>query len=121
MLPWRVKLKLYLCAGYESEVEEDAADIPAKEIFQEQRAERKKPEPYDVPTSGAFWMHDDRMDDEEFAASMYVLACSCKKPCFPRNKVYYVWLKLAADRSQSLAVVCHDIKQICLVDDEMLL
>ena len=58
-------------AGYESEVEEDATEGPGEETFQEQKVERRKAEPYDVPTSGAFWMHDDRMDDEEFAASGY--------------------------------------------------
>lgn len=35
----------------------------------EPKAEPKRSEPYDVPTSGAFWMHDDRMADDEFAAS----------------------------------------------------
>ncbi|CAL5223358.1 g5862 [Coccomyxa viridis] len=55
--------------GYESEVEEDAVEGPGQESFQEQKVERRKAEPYDVPTSGAFWMHDDRMDDEEFAAA----------------------------------------------------
>lgn len=59
----------HIFAGYESEVEEDATERHGEETFQEQKAERRKPEPYDVPTSGAFWMHDDRMDDEEFAAS----------------------------------------------------
>lgn len=59
-------------AGYESEVEEDAVEGPGQESFQEQKVERRKAEPYDVPTSGAFWMHDDRMDDEEFAAAGYV-------------------------------------------------
>lgn len=64
----RLQLMMYV-AGYESEVEEDATERPVEETFQEQKVERRKAEPYDVPTSGAFWMHDDRMDDEEFAAS----------------------------------------------------
>ena len=60
-------------AGYESEVEEDAAEVPGGQHIQEQKPPRKKAEPYDVPSSGAFWMHDDRMDDEELAAS----GCAC--------------------------------------------
>ena len=62
-------------AGYESEVEEDATEVPAEEVVQERRPQRKEREPFDVPTSGAFWMHDDRMADDEFAASGYVHAC----------------------------------------------
>ena len=60
-------------AGYESEVEEDAAEVPGEQHIQEQKPPRKKAEPYDVPSSGAFWMHDDRMDDDELAAS----GCAC--------------------------------------------
>ena len=59
--------------GYESEVEEDAAEVPGGQHIQEQKPPRKKAEPYDVPSSGAFWMHDDRMDDEELAGS----GCAC--------------------------------------------
>ena len=59
--------------GYESEVEEDAAEVPGEQHIQEQKPPRKKAEPYDVPSSGAFWMHDDRMDDDELAAS----GCAC--------------------------------------------
>ena len=59
--------------GYESEVEEDAAEVPGEQHIQEQKPPRKKAEPYDVPSSGAFWMHDDRMDDDELAAS----GCVC--------------------------------------------
>ena len=60
-------------AGYESEVEEDAAEVPGEQHIQEQKPPRKKAEPFDVPSSGAFWMHDDRMDDDELAPS----GCAC--------------------------------------------
>ena len=66
--------------GYESEVEEDAAEVPGEQHIQEQKPPRKKAEPYDVPSSGAFWMHDDRMDDEELAAS----GCACTSVLCPQ-------------------------------------
>lgn len=35
----------------------------------EQRKPKPKPQPFDVPSSGAFWLHDDRFDPEEAAAA----------------------------------------------------
>jgi hypothetical protein len=37
--------------------EEEAAPAPP------QRPQRKKLQPFEVPTSGAFWLHDDRFED----------------------------------------------------------
>ncbi len=54
-------------AGYESEEdEEEEAEDKGERPVQESRPARKVLEPYEVPMSGAFWMHDDRgRDDEE--------------------------------------------------------
>lgn len=52
-------------AGYESDGEEgEGADDEEKPVAPA-RPPRKVLEPYEVPTSGAFWMHDDRGGDEE--------------------------------------------------------
>jgi len=59
--------------GYESEAEDEVAakelepaEAESKEDPNKQKT-RKKLEPYEVPTSGDFWMHDDRIDDDEGA------------------------------------------------------
>ena len=54
-----------LCAGYESEVEDEAGE--AEEQPPARPPPRKPLEPYEVPSSGAFWMHDDRQDGDNEA------------------------------------------------------
>ncbi|CAL8462822.1 g2356 [Coccomyxa elongata] len=54
--------------GYESEEdEEEEAEVKEERPAHESRPARKVLEPYEVPMSGAFWMHDDRGGDDEEA------------------------------------------------------
>lgn len=54
--------------GYESEEEEEEeAEDKGEKPAPESRPARKVLEPYEVPMSGAFWMHDDRGGDDEEA------------------------------------------------------
>lgn len=59
--------KCATCAtGYESEdEEEEEAEDKEEKPAPESRPARKVLEPYEVPMSGAFWMHDDRGGDDE--------------------------------------------------------
>ncbi len=47
------------------EEEEASTNLPEKEEEEEEEAPPKKREPFVVPTAGAFWLHDDRFDEEE--------------------------------------------------------
>lgn len=51
--------------GTEGEGEGGAADEKAAEEEAKARKARKPLQPYEVPTSGEFWMHDDRMGDDK--------------------------------------------------------
>jgi hypothetical protein len=69
--------------GKEEEVPEGEQAAAEEEAAPGRRA-RKPLEPYEVPTSGAFWMHDDRMGDDEpserRALSHYTLSCLLDGP-----------------------------------------
>ena len=51
---------LTLCVGSEGSLDMRALD----EELEDGETEKKELEPFDVPTGGTFWLHDDRMLDD---------------------------------------------------------
>lgn len=49
--------------GAEEEGEGEGEEEAAAEAEPERPPPRRKLQPFEVPTSGAFWLHDDRFDD----------------------------------------------------------
>ncbi len=60
-------------SGEEGADEEGGEEKAATDKERRDRDRRPK-EPYEVPTAGAFWMHDDRQGDED------------EEPCGPRAR-----------------------------------
>ena len=59
---------LHLVAGYDSDLEEEGEADKEEKPAPQSRPARKILEPFEVPMSGTFWMHDDRGGDDEEGA-----------------------------------------------------
>lgn len=52
----------------EDQDENENEEVAEEEVKDEPRKPFVKREPFEVPTQGAFWLHDDRFDEAEQAA-----------------------------------------------------